>query len=233
MLNEVQDLEQQGYEFEAAEAASICWPARPWAYIRALPCPFSSQCGSRTEGQPVYRGHGEDMRERSGDDTPSCDRRWAGQCLECALRKAVTAVLPNVADMHLAITRCGSSNARRTRARGCVSHRGRDQKDVWGTVGVSEKIIEASWLALTAARITLLQDEEKDSMPTELAKATIRRPPQRGRPLERATIFHARVHDDREPYCISSRPPTGGRLAHGARDHNTLQDVLMLARAGL
>jgi 2-isopropylmalate synthase len=48
-----------------------------------------------------------------------------------------------------------------TAARVRVVIESRDEKDVWGTVGVSENIIEASWLALVDSfEYKLFKDEE-------------------------------------------------------------------------
>ena len=45
----------------------------------------------------------------------------------------------------------------------------RDGDDVWGTVGVSENIIEASWLALVDAIEYKLFKDERGSRPQEAA----------------------------------------------------------------
>ena len=72
--------------------------------------------------------------------------------LDGALRKAVLPVYPQLADMQLVDYKVRVVNAREgTAARVRVVIELRDGADVWGTVGVSENIIEASWLALTDA----------------------------------------------------------------------------------
>jgi 2-isopropylmalate synthase len=85
--------------------------------------------------------------------------------LDGALRKALLPFFPNVAEMHLADYKVRVVNARdETAARVRVVIAWRDHKDVWGTVGVSENIIEASWLALTDSfEYKIFKDEEKDS----------------------------------------------------------------------
>jgi 2-isopropylmalate synthase len=64
--------------------------------------------------------------------------------------------------MHLADYKVRVVNARAdTAARVRVVIEWRDKDAVWGTVGVSENIIEASWLALTDAfEFKLFKDEE-------------------------------------------------------------------------
>ena len=60
------------------------------------------------------------------------------------------------------ITRCASSTPAPALRRGCASSSNRAiRADVWGTVGVSENIIEASWLALVDSfEYKLFKDEE-------------------------------------------------------------------------
>jgi 2-isopropylmalate synthase len=58
-----------------------------------------------------------------------------------------------------------------TAARVRVVIESRDDDDVWGTVGVSENIIEASWLALVdAAEFKLFKDEERNHETHEKAQ---------------------------------------------------------------
>lgn len=69
--------------------------------------------------------------------------------LDAALRKALLPVYPTLAEMHLVDYKVRVINsAEGTAARVRVVIESRDEDDVWSTVGVSENIIEASWLAL-------------------------------------------------------------------------------------
>ena len=69
--------------------------------------------------------------------------------LDAALRKALLPVYPNLVDLQLVDYKVRVVNAREgTAARVRVVIESRDGAGVWGTVGVSENIIEASWLAL-------------------------------------------------------------------------------------
>ena len=72
--------------------------------------------------------------------------------LDGALRKALEQHYPRLREMHLADYKVRVINARAgTAARVRVVIESRDHESVWGTVGVSENIIEASWLALVDA----------------------------------------------------------------------------------
>ena len=69
--------------------------------------------------------------------------------LDTALRKALATAYPRLAEMHLADYKVRVINsAEGTAARVRVVIESRDANDVWTTVGVSENVIEASWLAL-------------------------------------------------------------------------------------
>src|SRR5207244_1469698 len=69
--------------------------------------------------------------------------------LDAALRKALDATFANLADMRLVDYKVRVVNSEAgTAARIRVMIESADAHDVWGTIGVSENIIEASWLAL-------------------------------------------------------------------------------------
>ena len=69
--------------------------------------------------------------------------------LDAALRKALNGHFPNLAEMHLVDYKVRVINSEAGTAAGVrVVIESRDDNDVWGTVGVSENIIEASWIAL-------------------------------------------------------------------------------------
>src|SRR5262249_46593082 len=82
--------------------------------------------------------------------------------LDGALRKALLPVYPRLAEMQLVDYKVRVVNARAgTAARVRVVIESRDHEAVWGTVGVSEYIIEASWLALAdSVEYTLFKDDE-------------------------------------------------------------------------
>ena len=82
--------------------------------------------------------------------------------LDAALRKALKDHMPAIHGVHLVDYKVRVVNARaETAARVRVVIECRDKTDVWGTVGVSENIIEASWLALSdAIEYKLFKDQK-------------------------------------------------------------------------
>jgi 2-isopropylmalate synthase len=81
--------------------------------------------------------------------------------LDAALRKALTDVYPNLAEMQLLDYKVRVINSDAGTAAGVrVTIESRDADDVWGTIGVSENVIEASWLALVdSIEYKLMKDE--------------------------------------------------------------------------
>jgi 2-isopropylmalate synthase len=84
--------------------------------------------------------------------------------LDGALRKALIESFPRLAEVQLVDYKVRVVNARAgTAARVRVVIESRDNDSVWGTVGVSENIIEASWLALVdSIEYKLFKDEEDE-----------------------------------------------------------------------
>ncbi len=69
--------------------------------------------------------------------------------LDAALRKALENSYPTLKDLHLIDYKVRVVNAKAgTAARVRVIIESRDKNSMWGTVGVSENVIEASWQAL-------------------------------------------------------------------------------------
>jgi 2-isopropylmalate synthase len=164
VLERVQDLEHEGYEFEAAEASfdllvrKVAGQYRP--KFQRLAYRVNVETG--TEGQPVTEAT---VKVKVGDESMHTVSEGDGpvNALDGALRKALLPFYPRLAEMHLADYKVRVVNARaETAARVRVVIEWRDADAVWGTVGVSENIIEASWLALADAfEYKLLKDEEK------------------------------------------------------------------------
>ncbi len=83
--------------------------------------------------------------------------------LDAALRKALAEAYPSLAEMHLVDYKVRVINSEAGTAAGVrVVIESRDEREVWGTIGVSENVIEASWLALVdSIEYKLSKDEGK------------------------------------------------------------------------
>ncbi|GAB4141985.1 MAG: citramalate synthase [Planctomycetaceae bacterium] len=162
ILDQVQILENEGYQFEAAEASfdllvkRIAGTYSPW-FER-----IHYRVGVETAGQA------EPLTEATiklivKDRTEHVVAEGDGpvNALDSALRKALLPTYPNLADMHLVDYKVRVINSTEgTAARVRVVIESADADDVWSTVGVSENIIEASWLALVdSVEYKLFKDE--------------------------------------------------------------------------
>ncbi len=149
ILQQVQDLEYAGYEFEAAEASfdllvrKATDQYRPW-FDRLSYRVKTEHLGDQlmTEATVKVSVGGKVEHTVSEGDGPV-------NALDGALRKALLPYYPRLEEMQLADYKVRVVNGRDgTAGRVRVVIESREGGDVWGTVGVSENIIEASWLAL-------------------------------------------------------------------------------------
>jgi 2-isopropylmalate synthase len=196
ILAQVVKLENEGYQFEAAEASfdllvrrlagtyqphfdtlkyhvlvecetssiphspfPIPHSATPVAHSPGSPddSPLTthhSPSSVHTEGTVKIRVGEKIRHEVAEGDGPV-------NALDAALRKALNGSFPNLHEMHLVDYKVRVINSEAGTAAGVrVTIESRDENDVWGTVGVSENIIEASWKALVdAIEYKLCKDE--------------------------------------------------------------------------
>src|SRR5262249_3670603 len=162
ILDRVQNLEHEGYEFEAAEASFDLLVKKAVGQYQPKFERLAYRVNVETDaaGRPVTEAT---VKVKVGDETMHTVSEGDGpvNALDGALRKALSPCYPRLAEMHLADYKVRVVNARaETAARVRVVIEWRDGDAVWGTVGVSENIIEASWLALADAfEYKLFKDE--------------------------------------------------------------------------
>ncbi len=155
VLDRVQDLENEGYQFEAAEASFVLLVERmagrhrPSFDVRQFHVSVSGRPGleHETSTEATIKLKVGDVLEHtvSEGDGPV-------NAIDGALRKALEGHFPRLREMHLVDYKVRVINARAgTAARVRVVIESKDNEAVWGTVGVSENVIEASWLALADA----------------------------------------------------------------------------------
>jgi 2-isopropylmalate synthase len=176
ILARVVELENQGYQFEAAQGSfdllvkQCAGTYRPhFERINFRVNVETDQAGSVvTEATVKLRVAGELLHEVAEGDGPV-------NALDAALRKALSAHFPNLAEMNLVDYKVRVINSEAGTAAGVrVVIESRDREEVWGTVGVSENIIEASWIALVDSfEYKLCKDEgQKSAGKTKPASAT-------------------------------------------------------------
>jgi 2-isopropylmalate synthase len=152
ILTAVQDLEYAGYEFEAAEASFDLLVKKAAGLYK----PWFERLTYRVN---IEQGHGSPVTEATiklkvGGSVEHTVSEGDGpvNALDAALRKALVPYYPRLDEMQLADYKVRVVNAKEgTAARVRVVIESRDAQSVWGTVGVSENVVEASWLALADA----------------------------------------------------------------------------------
>jgi 2-isopropylmalate synthase len=163
ILARVQDLEYAGYEFEAAEASFDLLVKKAAGLYR----PWFERLAYRVN---IEQGHGEPVTEATvklkvggSVEHTVCEGDGPVNALDAAVRKALVAYYPRLDEMQLVDYKVRVVNAKEgTAARVRVVIESRDRADVWGTVGVSENVIEASWIALAdSIEYKLFKDEDE------------------------------------------------------------------------
>jgi 2-isopropylmalate synthase len=165
VLDRVQELENQGYQFEAAEASFVRLverlAGREPAWFEQLG--YHVSVSGLTGRMPTSVTEAT-VKLKIGDTLEHTVSEGDGpvNALDGALRKALERHYPRLREMQLVDYKVRVINARAgTAARVRVVIESKDQHAVWGTVGVSENVIEASWLALVDAFIHKLAGDAR------------------------------------------------------------------------
>ncbi len=163
-LQTVQELENKGYHFEAAEGSLELLMRRAYKHFKGS---FELQKfsvlvekapdGSLTSQATIkVKVDGKVEHRVAEGDGPV-------NALDTALRKALKEFYPSVGQMHLVDFKVRVLDSQAgTAARVRVLIQSQDQEKSWWTMGVSENIIEASWQALVdSVEYKLLKDRNK------------------------------------------------------------------------
>ncbi len=151
ILHELERLEKEGYEFEAAEASfklliqKVLKAHRPFFAMegfRVIVEKNGQLEDCRSEATVKLRVEGDVEHTVAEGDGPV-------NALDGALRRALTRFYPRIADVFLTDFRVRILDPEEhTAAKTRVLIESSDGKQTWSTVGVSENLIEASWEAL-------------------------------------------------------------------------------------
>ena len=159
LIDELKDMEFRGYEFEAADAslklliARALGQAKTFFDVEGYRVTVDRRAGAllaeatvklKVNGQPIHT-----VAECTGP---------VG-ALDKALRLALESVYPQLQELQLRDYKVRILDSRAgANARTRVFVESGDGKAIWGTVGVSDNVIDASWEALTdAVNYKLLQ----------------------------------------------------------------------------
>jgi 2-isopropylmalate synthase len=150
ILEQVVEMENRGYQFEAAQGSFDLLVQRTAGRFT----PHFERLGYHVNVETDRRGEvttEATVKLRIGDVVRHVVAEGDGpvNALDAALRKALTDLFPNLADMHLVDYKVRVINSNAGTAAGVrVVIESCDAAGAWGTVGVSTNIIEASWTAL-------------------------------------------------------------------------------------
>jgi 2-isopropylmalate synthase len=168
ILRRVCELENEGYEFEAAEASFDLLVKKTLGLYQPWFERIAYHVGVEAGGDAAPATEAT-VKVRVGERVEHTVSEGDGpvNALDGAMRKALLPAYPRLAEMRLVDYKVRVVNARAgTAARVRVVIEFADHKDVWGTVGVSTNIIEASLRAMTdGIEYKLFKDAEAESTP--------------------------------------------------------------------
>ncbi len=173
ILAALKELERKGYAFEAADASfrlliqKVLKAHKPFFDLEGFRVIVEKRGGderSLSEATIKVRVKDEVEQTVAEGDGPV-------NALDSALRKALTRFYPEIAKVYLTDFRVRILDAEAaTAAKTQVIIESSDGRETWGTVGVSENIIEASWEALVdSVEYKLFRMEEQAGGPARAA----------------------------------------------------------------
>ncbi|MBN2218125.1 MAG: citramalate synthase [Pirellulales bacterium] len=165
ILAHVVSMESAGYQFEAAEGSFDLLVKRCAGTFRPHfeRLNYHVNVETREDGKTTTEAT---VKIRIGDEIRHEVAEGDGpvNALDAAMRKALNGRFPALNNTHLIDYKVRVINSEAATAAGVrVIIQTQDETDLWGTVGVSENIIEASWNALVdSLEYKLCKDEEKE-----------------------------------------------------------------------
>ena len=163
ILTQVQDLENEGYQFETADASFHLLVLKALGRYRKLfdllhyQIAIYRKDGNHLSTEAIVKldinGHIE-HQVAEGDGPVNA--------LDAAMRKALLPYYPKIAELTLTDYKVRIINSRAgTAAKTRVVIESGDKHERWGTIGVSENIVDASWQALAdSIEYMLLKDKK-------------------------------------------------------------------------
>lgn len=150
LLLKVKDMEADGYQFDAADGSFKLLAKRALGLFKE-PFTFTGfRVIEEKRGTEVSLSEATIKVHRDGEEVhTAADGDGPVSAIDNAFRKALQQFYPQLQDVRLVDYKVLVINGKSgTSAKVRVLIQSTDGKDHWGTVGVSENIIEASWIAL-------------------------------------------------------------------------------------
>jgi 2-isopropylmalate synthase len=172
ILAEVVSMESQGYQFEAADATfnlmvkKCLGTYRPHFEQLHYHVNVDNKSGGEVTAEATVK-----IRVEGKIRFEAAEGHGPVDALDAALRKALNGRFPALNHLHLVDYKVRVIDSEAATAAWVRVHiESQDEDDVWGTVGVSENIIEASWIALVDSyEYKLAKDDDAAAMPVRNA----------------------------------------------------------------
>ncbi|MHC4131146.1 MAG: citramalate synthase [Planctomycetota bacterium] len=164
ILDRVQQLENEGYQFEAADASFFLLVKKIMGTYKPFFETIKYHVSVERETSGLMVNEATVKLNFPNGTTKFVVGEGDGpvNALDAALRRALEDFYPEIKQVHLIDYKVRVVNARKgTAAKVRVFIESRDKDDIWGTIGVSENIIEASWQALVDSVEYKLQKEKE------------------------------------------------------------------------
>ena len=164
ILAKVVSMESAGYQFETADASFDLLVRRSMNKFRPhfetlhYDVTIDNKAGGEVRAEAIVK-----VRIDGRDYFEAAEGHGPVDALNAALRKALNGKFPGLNKLHLVDFKVRVINSEAATAAGVrVLIQSQDEDDTWGTVGVHENLIEASWIALLDSfEYKLCKDEEK------------------------------------------------------------------------
>jgi len=150
LMDKIKELEHQGYVFEGSEVSfelmvmkTLC-NFKPMFQVKDFKAICDDNWGEDNSASSIVKVQVDGVEEIT-----AAEGNGPVNALDKALRKALEVFYPHIRKMRLVdykVRVLNTNTATKSKVR--VHIESTDGKDVWGTVGVSTNIIEASWVAL-------------------------------------------------------------------------------------
>ena len=163
MLSLLQRLEHEGYHFEAAEGSLELLLQRHLKKLKPFFELESFRVINEKKGARMVSEATIKLKVKGVHEHAAAEGDGPVNALDNAVRKALIKFYPSLAGMHLTDFKVRVLDEKAgTAAKVRVLIQSQDEHDSWGTIGVSENIIQASWQALVdSIEYKLLKDQPR------------------------------------------------------------------------
>jgi 2-isopropylmalate synthase len=174
IVRKVKEMESRGYHFEGADASfelmyrSLLGPVKNYFTLHGFRVMTWKNGDDKTWAEATIKAAvPSEVSRRNGIKEPiehtSADGSGPVEALDRALRKVLEKFYPQLKEVRLVDYKVRILNeGAGTHAVTRVLINSKDNKRRWGTVGVSDNIIDASWQALTDSLIYKLKKDEEE-----------------------------------------------------------------------